>query len=56
MKQQRTKPKKNDHGKVILNRLRFIEDIAPCADDFMLEHLAEAYKDLVNILAGQPVR
>lgn len=46
---------------VILNRLALIEDIVPTADDFMLEHLREAYKDLVNLAritqgGGEPVR
>ncbi len=46
---------------VILNRLKLIEDIVPTADDFMLKHLAEAYKDLWNLAAitqggGEPVR
>jgi hypothetical protein len=45
---------------LILNRLALIEEIAPNADDFMLEHLGEAYKDLVNLAnitqgGGQPV-
>jgi hypothetical protein len=45
---------------LILNRLALIEQIAPNADDFMLEHLGEAYKDLLNLSAvamggGQPV-
>jgi hypothetical protein len=41
---------------LIVNRIRIIEQIAPDADDFMLEHLGEAYKDLNNMLDGQPVR
>ena len=41
---------------VILNRLAIIEQLAPQADDFMLEHLGEAYKDLNNLLAGKPVQ
>ena len=41
---------------VILNRLALIEQLAPQADDFMLEHLGEAYKDLNNLLAGKPVQ
>ena len=45
---------------LIMNRLALIEEIAPDADDFMLPHLAEAYKDLVNLAAitqgaGRPV-
>ncbi len=39
---------------LILNRLVIIEQIAPYADDFMLEHLGEADKDLRNLLAGKP--
>jgi hypothetical protein len=34
---------------LILNRLAIIEQVAPYADDFMAPHLAEAYKDLVNM-------
>jgi hypothetical protein len=34
---------------LILNRLAIIEQVAPYADDFMSPHLAEAYKDLVNM-------
>lgn len=46
---------------LILNRLAIIEELAPNADEFMLRHLGEAYKDLVNLAAitqgsGQPVR
>ena len=41
---------------LIVNRIRIIEEIAPDADDFMLEHLWEADKDLRNMLAGQPVQ
>jgi hypothetical protein len=41
---------------LIVNRIRMIEEIVPYADDFMLEHLGEAYKDLNNMLDGQPVR
>jgi len=41
---------------LIVNRIRIIEEIAPYADDFMLEHLWEADKDLRNMLAGQPVQ
>ena len=40
---------------LIVNRIRIIEQLAPYADDFMLEHLGEADKDLRNMLAGQPV-
>lgn len=36
---------------LIENRLAVIEQIAPYADDFMLEHLGEAYKDLWNLTA-----
>ena len=39
---------------LIVNRLRIISELAPYADDFMLEHLGEAYKDLVGLLNGQP--
>ncbi len=38
---------------LILNRIRIIEEVAPYADDFMQIHLAEAYKDLVNMYYGQ---
>jgi hypothetical protein len=41
---------------LIANRIRIIEQIAPYADDFMLEHLWEADKDLRSMLAGQPVQ
>jgi len=41
---------------LIVNRIRIIEEIAPDADEFMLEHLGEAYKDLNNLLAGNPVQ
>ena len=46
---------------LILNRLALIEQIAPEADEFMLPHLLEAYKDLVNLARitqgeGSPVR
>jgi hypothetical protein len=41
---------------LIVNRIRIIEEIARYADDFMLEHLGEADKDLRNMLAGQPVQ
>jgi hypothetical protein len=39
---------------LIANRIRLIEEIVPYADDFMLEHLGEAHKDLSNLLAGNP--
>lgn len=41
---------------LIVNRVRIIEGIAPYADEFMLEHLWEADKDLKNMLAGKPVQ
>ncbi len=41
---------------LILNRLAIIEEVAPYADEFMLEHLGEAYKDLNNLLAGKEVQ
>ena len=46
---------------VILNRLAIIEEILPHADKFMVTHLGEAYKDLVNLAkitqgGGAPVR
>lgn len=46
---------------LIMNRIVILEDIAPYADEFMLPHIAEAYKDLWNLAAltqggGQPVR
>ena len=34
---------------LIMNRLAIIEEIAPYSDEFMLNHLQEAYKDLVNL-------
>jgi hypothetical protein len=37
---------------LIMIRIEKIEEIAPHADPFMLPHLAEAYKDLVNLLNG----
>jgi hypothetical protein len=40
---------------LIVNRLQLIEEIAPFTDEFMQEHLGEAYKDLNNLLAGAPV-
>jgi hypothetical protein len=40
---------------LIVNRLQIIEEIAPYADEFMLTHLGEAFKDLHLLLAGQPV-
>jgi hypothetical protein len=36
---------------LIASRLRLIEQIAPDTDDFMAEHLGEAYKDLANMYA-----
>jgi hypothetical protein len=46
---------------LIINRLALIEQIAPDADEFMLPHLWEAYKDLANLAyvtqgEGVPVR
>lgn len=46
---------------VILNRIALIEKITPDADPFMLPHLREVHKDLVNLAAliqgeGKPVR
>jgi hypothetical protein len=38
---------------LIVTRLQIIESVAPFADDFMSRHLAEAYKDLVNMLNGR---
>ena len=38
---------------LIVNRIGIIEEVAPYADEFMLPHLGEAYKDLVNLLQGQ---
>jgi hypothetical protein len=34
---------------LIMNRLVLIQQIAPNTDDFMAEHLGEAYKDLANM-------
>jgi hypothetical protein len=42
-----------DELPLILARLQLIEEIAPTADEFMRPHLAEAYKDLVNMLDGR---
>jgi len=46
---------------LILSRLALIEEIVPHADEFMLRHLGEAYKDLMNLAnrsqgGGQLVR
>jgi hypothetical protein len=42
---------------LILNRLQLIEELAPNAmDQVNADAFAEAYKDLVNMLAGQPVQ
>lgn len=46
---------------IILNRIVLIEKITPDADPFMLPHLREARKDLLNLAAliqgeGKPVR
>jgi hypothetical protein len=41
---------------LILNRIALIEQIAPTADPFMQEPLGEAYKDLNDMLAGNPVQ
>jgi len=46
---------------VIMNRLAIISEVAPHADEFMLPHLREAYKDLLNLAditlgGGRPVR
>ena len=46
---------------LIVNRLALILEIAQEADEFMLRHLGEAYKDLLNLAAitqgeGSPVR
>lgn len=38
---------------LIIARLQIIEEVIPFADDFMLRHLGEAYKDLANLLNGQ---
>lgn len=37
---------------LILNRLELIQAVLPDADDFMTEHLLEAEKDLVSMLAS----
>jgi hypothetical protein len=44
-----------------MNRLAIIEGIVPHADEFMLPHLREAYKDLLNLAeitqgGGKPVK
>ena len=36
---------------LIMNRLRIIDVVLPNADDFMVEHLLEAQKDLINMAA-----
>jgi len=46
---------------LIVNRIAIIEEVAPFADDFMLPHLQEAYKDLLNLAeitqgGGRPIR
>jgi hypothetical protein len=46
---------------LIMNRIRLIDQIVPNADQFMLPHLWEAYKDLWNLSEvaqgrGEPVR
>ncbi len=46
---------------LILNRIEIIGEVAFTADDFMLPHLMEVYKDLVNLAKitqglGRPVR
>lgn len=46
---------------LIMSRLILIEEILPFADDFMVTHLGEAYKDLVNLAnitqgGGAPLR
>lgn len=38
---------------LIENRIAIVEDLLPVVDDFMFEHLAEAHKDLVNMLYGE---
>jgi len=37
---------------LIMNRLQIIDAVLPDADDFMADHLLEAQKDLVNMVAG----
>ena len=42
---------------LIVNRLRLIEELAPNAlDQVNVDAFAEAYKDLNNLLAGNPVK
>ena len=42
---------------LILNRIRLIESLAPLAmDSVNADAFGEAYKDLNNLLAGQPVQ
>jgi hypothetical protein len=41
---------------LIVNRLAIIEEVAPYADSFMIEHLGEAYKDLVGLLNGRSLQ
>lgn len=38
---------------LIMARMQIIEGVVPFADDFMLRHLGEAYKDLYNLLNRQ---
>ena len=35
-----------------MNRLQIIDAVLPGADDFMVDHLLEAQKDLENMVAG----
>ena len=42
----------SDDLALIATRLQIIEAIAPNTDDFMAEHLGEAYKDLWNMYSG----
>jgi hypothetical protein len=41
----------SDDVPLIVSRLQIIDAVLPSADDFMTDHLLEAQKDLVNMLA-----
>jgi hypothetical protein len=54
------RPSPQDYA-LITNRIALIDRLTPDADKFVLRHLQEARKDLVNLAAiiqgqGQPVR
>jgi hypothetical protein len=42
---------------LIARRLVLLEELIPSVSDpFMLEHIGEAYKDLLNLYAGETAR